>query len=370
MKPFKHKILDRFLIGHFMRAFVMVFGGIAGILFLFSLINTAMGSGSAGRIPLGPLLEIALAGVFGAMEVLLPMSVLIAGTIAFWRLARSSELTIVRSIGLSVWNFLAPMATACALIGVAYMTVLNPISAALNRRVEKLTYKYGMSHSNPMLFSQNGLWLKEMKDGGREGFLYAGSVRRDGDSLDARDIKIFEISGDSRISRRIEAKSGKLSDKNLMLKNVRIVSDDLSETTSATMDYPTQLSIDKIEESSSKPESFSFWSLPSFISFFESAGFSARKHKSYFYSLLFSPLVLVSMLLISAIFSISPKRSQTHLFIKLSGGIAIGFITFFVTQVVRAMGSAGRIPVLLSSVSIPLVAFLVAVTVLLEMEDG
>ncbi|MDR3126523.1 MAG: LptF/LptG family permease [Rickettsiales bacterium] len=370
MRMFKHHILNRFLTGHFARAFFMIFGAIFGIIFLFTMINTAVGASSASPVPMAALLEISLAGAFGALEVLLPLSVLIAGTIAFWRMSRSSELTIIRSVGISVWSFLSPMVLACALIGAAHMAVLNPISAVLNRRVEKISYRYGMSHSNPMLFSQNGLWLKERREDGRDSFLYAGSVKRNGNSIDAKDITIFEIAEDSRIRRTIEAKSGNLTETDLRLKDVRTVSSDLAETQSATMSYPTQLSVDKIEENSSKPESFSFWSLPSFIEFFESAGFSARRHKAHFYSLLFTPLTLISMLFISAIFSISPKRNQAHLFIKLSGGIGIGFVAFFLAQVVKAMGAAGRMPVLLSCISIPLVALLVSSTALLEMEDG
>ena len=80
--------------------------------------------------------------------------------------------------------------------------------------------------------------------------------------------------------------------------NVKMIDPRLYVENFSQYSYPTSLTVDKIEENSSAPETFSFWELPSFISFFENAGFSARKHRAYFYTLLFMPLVLCAMLFI------------------------------------------------------------------------
>ena len=76
------------------------------------------------------------------------------------------------------------------------------------------------------------------------------------------------------------------------------------------------------------------------------------------------------MLLISSIFSISPKRNQSNLVLKLSGGVLAGFGIFFLDQVIHAMGASGKLPLLISSISIPFIAILFCITVLLYHEDG
>lgn len=366
----KYNILYRFLAIHFLKSFGLVFFCISGIIALFSIINNTKSFASkAVNVPFSVTAQFALLDVFYTLNTTLPLSVLLAGILTFWKLSRSSELTVIRSIGLSVWQFITPILGVCITIGLLNMTVLSPINSALQKRISKLSYKYEVSRSNPMLFSQQGLWLKEKSDF-TQSFINAGYIKKNGSSLNGKNVVIFVTDLNNNFLRRIEAKSATLNNKNLSLVDVKTITPQLLVENFKTYEYPTSLTIDKIEENSSAPETFSFWELPGFIKFFEEAGFSARKHKSYFYTLLFMPLTLCAMLFISAIFSISPKRNQTNLVLKLSGGVLVGFGMFFVEQIVRAMGASGRLPLFISSISVPFIAILICITVLLYHEDG
>ena len=46
--------------------------------------------------------------------------------LAFWRLTRHNELVIVRTAGVSVWQFLMPAALVALLIGIVAVTIFNP----------------------------------------------------------------------------------------------------------------------------------------------------------------------------------------------------------------------------------------------------
>jgi lipopolysaccharide export LptBFGC system permease protein LptF len=59
-------------------------------------------------------------------QIVLPFAILFAALYTFWSLVRKQELVIVRSAGLSVWQFLAPIVGVAMLAGVVHMTVLNP----------------------------------------------------------------------------------------------------------------------------------------------------------------------------------------------------------------------------------------------------
>ncbi|MBR1544650.1 MAG: LptF/LptG family permease [Alphaproteobacteria bacterium] len=348
----------------------MVFFCISGIIALFSIINNTKNFATkAINVPFSVTSQFAMLDVFYTLNTTLPLSVLLAGILTFWRLSRTSELTVIRSIGLSVWQFIAPILGVCIFIGCLNMMVLSPINSALQQHMQKLSYKYEVSHSNPLLFSQHGLWLKEKSDF-TQSFINAGYIKKENSSLFGKNLVIYVTDLNNNFLKRIEAESATINNKNIFLNNVKIVNPKLITETFESYDYPTSLTIDKIEENSSAPETFSFWELPGFISFFEEAGFSARKHRSYFYTLLFMPLSLCAMLLISSIFSISPKRNQSNLVLKLSGGVLAGFGIFFLDQVIHAMGASGKLPLLISSISIPFIAILFCITVLLYHEDG
>ncbi len=366
----KYNILYRFLAIHFLKAFGLVFFCINGIIILFSIINNTKDFAvKAVSVPLSVTAQFALLDVFNALNTTLPLCVLLSGILTFWRLSRTSELTVIRSIGLSVWQFITPILGICIFLGFLNMMVLSPINSALRQHISKLSYKYEVSHSNPLLFSQQGLWLKEKSDF-TQSFINAGYIKKEKSSLFGKNIVIYVTDLKNNFLRRIEAESATLDDKNLALSNVKMINPKLAIEHFDSYDYPTSLTVNKIEENSSEPETFSFWQLPGFISFFEEAGFSARKHRSYFYILLFMPLTLCAMLLISSIFSISPKRNQINLALKLSGGVLAGFGMFFLDQIVRAMGASGRLPIFISSISVSLIAILICITILLYHEDG
>ncbi len=366
----KYNILYRFLAVHFLKSFGMVFFCISGIIALFSIINNSKSfANKSVNIPFTVTSQFALLDVFYTLNTTLPLSVLLASILTFWRLSRSSELTVIRSIGLSVWQFISPILLVCISIGVLNMMVLSPINSALQKRISRLSYKYEVSHSNPLLFSQRGLWLKEKSDF-IQSFINIEYVKKTGKSLSGKNVIIFITDLKNNFIKRIEAETATLNDKSFSLENVKMIDPRLFTETYEHYEYPTSLTVDKIEENSSAPETFSFWELPGFIDFFEKAGFSARKHKSYFYTLLFMPLTLCAMLLVGAIFSISPKRNQSNLILKLSGGVLLGFGIFFFEQVIKAMGASGRISLFTSSVSVPIIAILICVTVLLYHEDG
>jgi lipopolysaccharide export system permease protein len=370
MKIKNNSILFRFLSKHFLRAFLLVFVSVAGIIALSSIINNAQSFSNKGtNVPFRVIIEFAALSVFYTLNTTLPLSVLLAGILTFWRLARTSELTVIRSVGLSAWSFLFPIVAVCAALGVLNMAVLSPINAALQRRISRLSYRYELSSSNPLLFSQSGLWLKE-KNEAAQSFIFAEFIRKEGDRLAAKNLTIFITDLSNNFLQRIEAESAILDNNNLSLSKARTIDPYLSEKEFETYDHPTALTVDKIEENSAEPESFSFWELPGFIRFFESSGFSARKHRAYFYTLLFMPATLVAMLFISAVFSISPRRNQMNLVLKLSAGVLAGFGMFFMDQVAHAMGTSGRMPLLLSIMGIPVIAILICSTILLYHEDG
>ena len=129
------------------------------------------------------------------------------------------------------------------------------------------------------------------------------------------------------------------------------------------------MTISQIQESFAPPETMSFWDLPGFIETLEAAGFSAVKHRIHWQSILATPMLLCAMVLIAATFSLRlTRRGGTGLLVL--GGMFAGFLLFFLTDVVLALGMSGSIPVILAAWAPAGVFTLLGLAMLLHLEDG
>lgn len=137
---------------------------------------------------------------------------MIAAMVTFWKLSKSNEFVIVRAAGVSIWGFLAPVLFATFAIGVINVTVVNPISANMYDLYETLEYRLKTKNPKAVLFSDQGLWIREAIDKDNVMVLQAKSVRQEKADLFLRDITILEMDRRSQPSRRLEAFAGTLKD--------------------------------------------------------------------------------------------------------------------------------------------------------------
>ena len=113
----------------------------------------------------------------------------------------------------------------------------------------------------------------------------------------------------------------------------------------------------------------SFWALPRFISVLEAAGFSGLRHRLYWHSQLAVPVLLSAMVLLAATFSLRPmRRGGTGLAVVC--GVATGFLLYFLSDVVSALGASARVPVALAAWSPAVVSCLLGTAMLFHLEDG
>lgn len=81
------------------------------------------------------------------------------------------------------------------------------------------------------------------------------------------------------------------------------------------------------------------------------------------------PLMLGAMVFIAAIFSLRHYR-RGGIGLMIAAGIGSGFVVYFVSNIVYALGFSGSLPVVLSAWTPPIVASMASVAFLLHLEDG
>lgn len=352
------------------RRFLFGFGGtllaLMALVLLFDFLEVLRRGSDRGDVTLPIIISLTFFNLPVLMQKVLPFAALFGGMFTFARLTRSHELVVARAAGVSVWQFLMPGLVIAILVGAFAVTVFNPLSAVTASRHEQLAAKYLHGRPSLLALSRTGLWLRQADSLGQT-VIHAQSVSQQG--LELSDVIIFLYNGVDEFAGRIDAKSATLEDGAWSLKDVLVTGPDVPAESYDNYILETSLTSGQIQDSFASPDTLSFWALPKFIGLLKEAGFGAVKHRLQWHSVLSVPLLLFAMVLLAATFSLRlTRRGGTGLLI--AGGVTAGFVLFFMTDLVLALGLSGKIPVVLAAWTPAGVSTLLGLSLLFHLEDG
>lgn len=342
------------------------FFAIMAIVYLLDFIELMRRGSDREEATLGMMLQMAALKAPHMGQQIFPFAVLFGAMLAFTRMTRTNELVVARAAGVSVWQFLLPAIVIAFSLGLFKIAVFNPIASVMTAKFEALENTILRNQSNQLALAGGGLWLREKNQSGHF-VLHARGIAADGASLSRVTVLFFE--GEDRFRIRADAKSGDLNPGFWELRGVTLTSNDGIPEQREVFRLPTTLTLDNIQDSFASPETLSFWELPKFISVLEGAGFSAVRHRLYWHAMLASPLLLCAMVLIAATFSMRlTRRGGTVMWV--SAGLFSGFLLYFVSDLVFALGLSARIPEVLAAWTPATVTALLGSASLLHLEDG
>lgn len=295
----------------------------------------------------------------------LPFVALFSAIGVLLSLNRNYELVIARSVGVSAWQFLAPICAAALLIGVFSLAVLNPVSTYLLSKGQDMEFLLFNGRAAPSSQSRTP-WLRQSSEGG-EIIIGAMAIAADGRQLGSPTF--YRRDGNRRIVERIDAARATLGDGYWQLTDaVRYVPGETPERLE-TMRIDSNLDPAVVEESLADPEAVSFWQLPSKISLARELGLRPSEFAMQFHLLLAQPALFAAMVLIAATVTLRFVRfGQAGSMIL--GGVLCGFMLYVVTVLVKAFGSSGLVPPVIAAWFPVVVAAFFGTTVLLHKEDG
>jgi lipopolysaccharide export system permease protein len=310
-----------------------------------------------------------------AMQIL-PFAVLLGGIIAFWRLTRFSELVVARAAGISAWGFLAGPVLVALLLGLGASMALSPLSSAMLARAERLDQLYLRNVGGITALAGGRLWLRQADDGLQPQGVAIISGRpvvtresRPEEALRLAEVSVWRLSAEDRPLARIEATSALLQPGRWRFEGAMVFGADRVAGAPQGLDFPTELTPERIENSFASPDTLSLWALPEFITVLENAGFSAIRHRLHFQSLLALPLLAIAMALLAAGFSMRSAR-RGGVARMIAGGVSAGFALFVLDKITAEFGEAGTLPVVLAAWAPAGAGFLLAAALLLHLEDG
>lgn len=364
--------LSLYISRQFVTASVAMLLGLTGLSSLFDFLELLRRAATKPDTSFGMISEVAgLRLPFLALQIL-PFAILLGGILCFWRLTRSSELIVARAAGISAWEFLT-VPTICALLfGVAAVTVGTPLSSVMFARAELLENTYLSTGGGPLALSGGQLWLRQsdhVLTPQGVAIIHARGVTLHGRKLTVQNVSVFRLDSEDRLLSRIEAVRAVLDSGHWELEDARDLRPDAVPQVERQISLPTDLTVRRVQESFASPETLSFWALPGFIALLQHSGFSAVRHRLHYQSLLALPLLCATMALVAAGFSMRPAR-RGGVARMIAGGVAAGFALFMISKVAEEFGQSGALPVQLAAWAPTGAGLMLALALLLHVEDG
>jgi len=364
--------LSIYIARQFAAMVVAMLFALSGLISLFDFIELLRRSSSKPDATFGLVIEIAgLRLPYVAMQIL-PFAVLLGGMICFWRLTRSSELIVARASGISAWEFLTAPTLCAVLFGALATTAVSPISSSMLARAETLKDAYLRTGGGPLALNGGQLWLRQSDHTVTSkgvAIIHALGVRLENKALTAHDVSVFHLDDNDQLLSRVEAKQATLGKGEWRLDNARLVRPGHLPEPATTIKLPTDLTVARVQESFAPPDTLSVWSLPGFIALLERSGFSSIRHRLHFQALLALPLLSGTMSLVAAGFSMRPSR-RGGVMRMIGGGVAAGFALFLISKMAEEFGQSGVLPTVLAAWAPAAAGLMLAVALLLHMEDG
>ncbi|MFI5385969.1 MAG: LptF/LptG family permease, partial [Fimbriimonadales bacterium] len=176
------KVMDRYILRELIVPFIAGSFLIA-LLFSANQLIYILKSFSAQNIPVSAMVQMLVYRLPYWLNLTLPAGVALAASLAVTRLARESEVTAIRTVGVRVVRLVLPIAVFGLVVGIGNYALAEKVMPRTELRARKLETDSMIANATPM-FSSN-VWLS-LKGGYRASF---GSVSRQGeDELLIQDV--------------------------------------------------------------------------------------------------------------------------------------------------------------------------------------
>jgi len=336
-------LINKYLGKEFIKTIIntsMIFFSLGFIMNLFEEINFFKDLDVSINIPI----VLSLMFVPSMLHNFFPFVVLLSGIWFFLKIKKTDELTAINISGMSNLSVIIIPGILSIIVGIFLITAINPITSVLIEKYEKIKGGYELDQEYLAAITENGIWIKEKN-------LQKNSIIRSLylENENLIDVSIYEFDNNNNFIRRIEAESANISSLKWSLKNVKIIKADgiISSENMDNISYISMYDIKKIKSLYSNLDTVSFWNIEDEIKLLEQRGYSTREMQTRWHRSFAFPFFLLSMLLLSAFFSLGTKFSEnnwSYVFITIISSVLI----FFFNDFSAMLGKTENLPIKVS----------------------
>ena len=258
-----------------------------------------------------------------------PFIILLSGIWFFLKIKKSDEVTALKISGMSNFSIIIIPSLLSILIGIIFITSINPVTSVLVKKYENLRGGYEKDKDYLAAITENGIWIKE-KNIEKNNIIRSSNL--EGENL--MNVTIYEFDKNNNFVRRIEAKSANISSIRWSLKNVKIINENgniLSENVK-NLSYNSLYDLEKIKSLYSNLDTISFWNIEKEIKLLEERGYSTKQMETKLQRSFAFPFFLLAMVLLSGVFTLGIKFKEsnlTYVFIAIITCVLIYFFNDF-----------------------------------------
>ncbi len=366
LKSLFFSTINLYLAKKYLTNFLMMLCALLALIYMFDIVELLRRAANKDDIRLTTILIIGLYKLPEVGQQLFTFAILFSAILTLWTLTKHHELLILRAAGLSIWQFIVPILITAFLIGIIKITMINPLSVLLISRYEVLENKILENNKNPISLSSQGLWLRQANNNGSE-IIHAQAIKMP--EWDLQNITIFLLDQNDNFTGRIDSAHASLQEDHWFFKDAIMNKPFSAPQQLQNYSHPTEITITKLENQFSTVDTISFWNFSRYIEMLEKTGFDARPLKIHYQSMLSQPFLFMSMILLAATVSLRPPRNNGA-FVIILAGVCIGFLVFFSSNFLQALGASAQIPLFIAAWFPAIIVFILGIGTLMTLEDG
>tara|TARA_Y100000590_G_C15678018_1_gene998724 strand:- start:1 stop:1029 length:1029 start_codon:yes stop_codon:yes gene_type:complete len=315
----------------------VVFFSLGLVINLFEEINFFKDYNEGIRLPL----YLSILFVPSLLYNMLPFVFLLSGIYFFLKFKKTDEVIALKISGMSNFSIILVPAFLSVVLGIFFITSINPITAALVKKYESIKGSYERDQEYLASITVNGIWIKE-KNLLKNNIIKAAKLKKE----ELINVTIYEFDKQSNFQRRIEAESADISSLNWTLRNVKIIDSEgnyISENVNQ-IQYISMYDIKKIKSLYSNLDTVSFWSLKDEIQLLKERGYSTREMNAKLQRSFAFPFFLLSMILLGGFFTLGHRLKDNnwrYVFIAIISSVII----FYFNDFSAALGKTDKLPV-------------------------
>ena len=360
------KTLTVYFFHLFLRNILGVFAICCGIIFMVDFVDRMGEYSSHEAFSMFAIAKLAFFRMPAIAEFILPFAVLVGALATFLNLTRKLELAVVRSAGMSVWQFILPPVIIAVVLGLFTSLAYNPLAIYLNERsIQFEAEQFDHSSSFQSTHTAN-IWFRQE---GPDGESILSAERKSTSGLALFQVTALIFDQDSNFLEQVNASSAIWKDGYWQLNNVSIITADQPPLQRLRYELPTFLTEEQARKQSERVDNITFWSLGETIELAEKSGLATQRLTLKYHSHLALPLLFAAMVIIAATVSLKLARLGSAAKMVL-GGIGTGFVLYILSELVRDLGNNGLMDPVLAAWLPAIIALLLGITVLLYQEDG
>ncbi len=393
------KSINLYLAKNFIKRFTQIICAFSLLIFFINFIEIFNRTNS-NKVSFVIKLMMSLCSVPQLINEISSSLILISAIICYFILSARSEITVIRSSGLSLWNISIPISLSALIIGIFWIFAFQPLSIKSTKLFDYFENKNFINitqtdNNDARVFnSEDAIWLRQENLDIKDEEIIINAEGVDEESLKFYNVSLWYFDINGVFYKKIDSKEMVLLQNKFILssnivnqesailnnaefqKNFNLFSKESNKSLNQEItkiaiktNLDPEFILKKIFNNKQNINSFNIFELPNLINEMKNSGLNSQKYHVRFHYLANLWLMFVAMTLIACYFGINHTRNQKSI-AMIFIGIVVGVAFYITGTILNSIGSSGLISVFASTWMVSLICLATGILLIYHKEKN